>query len=218
MRDSEDTIKKHFEETSCEKKEIADLTEDEIKVILGNAGKSGAKYITQKSELDSINADLAKLTVTKADYDALCDTDKVFVTIYAHTIVTGIKLDKSIVEESMDAIGKMVKDFFKTGTLKGAKVYLQNTFNKYLSTNGSLFYGVKMKKSDFSSCEDDVRKFLALFLTGAKQGKDTTYDWTLRSDNINYVSNALTTLMGVVLSSRLDKWTTTASDNADSNK
>jgi hypothetical protein len=57
-----------------------------------------------------------------------------------------------------------------------------------------------------------------LFLTGAKQGKDTTYDWTLRSDNINYVSNALTTLMGVVLSSRLDKWTTTASDNADSNK
>lgn len=155
---------------------------------------------------------LEKLSVNDESYNAIQKTDKVFLTLQAHTAISSINLESYILDsDKKDDSGKPVKydfsniieSFYKQGKMGEIKQNLINIFRQIVSFEGSLFYGVKLRKSNFT--DKDIREFLASF--GGKAKRTSTvkgsnkiygnYEW-IENYNEKAVLTALTTLFAVV--------------------
>lgn len=161
------------------------------------------KLIAYRNEIISLKTEIATIGVTLDEYNALGSTDKVFITLQAHTAMKSIKLSTDILEK-ID-IATPVKKFYSQGTLKGIKDILRTLFSKVVGEEGELFYGVKLKKSDFS--DENIRNCLAYFRGDAKRSvskKDGgeivgAYDWTKKEDSVQAQIMAITNLFAVTL-------------------
>lgn len=170
--------------------------------------KDAKTFLDMRKEVNGLLDEIKSFGVTIEQYNALSDTDKVFITLQAHTAMPGIKLDKSVLE-GID-FKKVVENYYSKGSLKGAKDTLKGLFNKIVGSEGELFYGVKLRKSDFA--DQDIRSCFAYFRGTAKRpvtkkdGNETygQYTWVKKDGNTNAQAMAITNLFSVVLDREKD--------------
>lgn len=159
--------------------------------------------INFRKEINALNAEITATGITIDEFNALSATDKVFITLQAHTAMPAIKLSTDILKD-ID-MKTPVEKYYSQGTLKGIKNIFRGIFNKVVSEEGELFYGVKLRNSDFS--DSDLRNCLAYFRGNAKRTvtkKDGTeiygtYTWACKEGTATAQAMALTNLFAVVL-------------------
>lgn len=158
--------------------------------------------VEEKQELEKALADVPTLE----EYQALNQTDRLFLLLNARINSRAISLPSAFVPEN---IGSAIREYYAHGKMSDVKNALKNTFNLVFNKDdGTLFYGIKLKKSDFD--ESDIRKFLGRLIKPAsikldKKSKEFKgYDWTLSTDRksvtsvmaefftVEYVSRELT--------------------------
>lgn len=177
--------------------------ESVINVSLGN---DAGQFIKDRAEIISLQEECEKcLPMDKIT--ALCPTDRVHVTLMAHTIYKNVLLDSDIFDTEKGGIdiSKAIQAYYNKGSMKDLKDALRPVFNKLLGTEGDYFYAVKTSRADFD--EKDLRHFLASFGGTAKRevtkkGKDTVfgnYNYADKSGNKKAQISAFTTLCAVVL-------------------
>ena len=146
-------------------------------------------------------------------WNALSDTDKCFIIIEAHKTNKSICLDKYLFKSDkgvdLSGIGKAVSDFYKTGKKKPLADCLRTMFYKVAGESGELFNGLSLTRSDWMN--SDLVNFAATFGGRAKRqekkGKDGNvtiglYDYKNSFSSWKVQSQALTTLLGVVIEAR----------------
>lgn len=165
-----------------------------------------ADFVAKRDDLANIQAELDTYGIKIEDYNALSDTDKVFIILQAHTALKSIKLDKSIVE-GID-LKKMIANFYAKGSMKDVKSALKTIFHNTCGKEGELFYGAKVRNSDFSDA--DVRNFLAYFRGNAARAVTkeegamslSEYKWVCKEGSLDAQTMALTNLFAVVLDTK----------------
>lgn len=190
-----------------EKFPFANLAEIDVKELILVDGLEVQKFIETRKrmrELDGILDELAKQGFTKISYDALNSTDKVFLTLQAHTSVKGIQIDESVLTKSNGEkldfeplINKWIANGQKFADIRKA---LSAVFSKMVNSEGDLFYPIKIKKGDLP--ESDVRHFLGAFLgkTGRSDKGKGRYQY-LTDISDKKVLSAVTDLYAVILES-----------------
>lgn len=181
--------------------------EETIREYIPNAVEAQL-FLDMRKEVNDLKEEISSFGVTLDQYNALSDIDKIFITLQAHTAMPAIKLDTSILE-NID-LKPIIGDYFKKGSLKGIKNKLQGIFTKCVGSEGELFYGVKLRKSDFN--DEDVRTCLSYFRGTAKRSVDKkdgneiygSYDWVCKDGNTNAQAMAITNLFSVVLDREKD--------------
>lgn len=197
IKETRDTLENEHEginALTCDESKIREFITDAVKA---------QEFIDLRNELNSIIKERDSFGVTLDQYNSLSATDKVFITLQAHTALTAIKLDKDIVKD-ID-LEKPIAKYFASGSLKGIKDIFKSIFTNVVGQEGELFYSVKLKKSDFS--DEDLRNCLAYFRGTAKRGKVkkdggeiyTDYTWDKKDGKVNAQTMALTNLFAVVL-------------------
>lgn len=181
------------------------VPEEKVREILTD---DAVDFLAKREELLALKEELAKIPVGLSDFNALGTTDRTFIILQAHTAMKSIKLDETVFE-GID-LESPIQKFYSSGTMKGVKDMLRSIFSKIVGTEGELFYGVKLRKSDFSDL--DVRNFLAYF--GGKAQRTTTkkdgitvggaYKWVDKSGDKASQSMSTTNLFAVVLDSEKD--------------
>lgn len=156
-------------------------------------------WLDLRKEALSLKDELSKLP-TLDKYNALTDTDKVFIKLQAHTAITAIKLDESVLKD-MD-FTQAVNTFYSKGSMTKIKDILKAIFTNCVGSEGELFYAVKLRKSDFGA--EDIRSCLAAFRGTAKRPVDKEkklgrYDWVKKDGNTKQQAMAVTNLFAVVL-------------------
>lgn len=136
------------------------------------------------------------------------ESDVARLKIMAHMIYPAVNLEKVL--ENID-IATPIKTWYSKGQGQGKlKDLLAPVFTKLLGTEGELFYGIRVKRSQFD--DEDIRQFISIFggtakrtetKTKDKDGKETVkftnYSWVDKSGNKKLQYSALTTLLGVIL-------------------
>lgn len=136
------------------------------------------------------------------------ESDVARLKIMAHMIYPAVNLEKVL--ENVD-LATPIKSWYSKGQGQGKlKDLLAPVFTKLLSTEGDLFYGIRVKRSQFD--DEDIRHFVSIFggtakrtetKTKDKDGKETVkftnYNWVDKSGNKKLQYSALTTLLGVIL-------------------
>lgn len=166
------------------------------------------KFLDTREDLKKVRkilSSLANANVNEMTFDSLSNTDKVFLTLQAHTAVKSIKLDASIlVKEDGEKydFSPLIKKWYASGQgLSNIKKSLSKIFSSIVSEEGVLFYPVKVKGGDIP--DKDIRHFLAMFGGKAvREGKaqNGKFVWDERCDE-KVVLNHLTTLLAVVFES-----------------
>lgn len=136
------------------------------------------------------------------------ESDVARIRIMAHMIYSSVNLENVL--ENID-LGTPIKEWYtkKQGDGK-IKDILATVFTRLLKTEGDLFYGVRVKRSQFD--DEDVKNFIAIFggkanrtvtTTKDKEGnkvKNTSpYGWTYNTGSKALQYSALTTLLAVIL-------------------
>ena len=176
--------------------------------------KTSGDFATLKKKIEDAHTstdvltceeDVIKSSLTPAEAEIFLT---LFITLQAHTAMKSIKLDKSILNE-ID-LSKPIGKYFSSGSLKGIKDIFRTIFAKVVGSEGSLFYGVKLRKSDFS--DEDLRSCLSYFRGNAARtvsSKGGTkaygeYDWIRKDESKDAQAMALTNLFAVVLDRNKD--------------
>lgn len=158
-------------------------------------------------------------------YTALPATDKVHITLIAHTIYNRVMLTSDIfdTEKGGANISEPIKKFYTgKGTIKAMKDLLRPVFHKLLGEEGEYFYSIKVKNSDFS--DTDIKHFLANFggvpkreVKGSeKKGYSYgAYTWIDKSNDKKVQLKAFTDLCAVILDNS-DKHTVVKSEKTES--
>lgn len=160
-------------------------------------------FLTMRKEINDLKEEMTSTGKTLEDFNALTDTDRTFIILQAHTAMKSVKLDDAILENIN--MGPVISKFFASGSLKGIKDMFRSIFAKVVGSEGSLFYGVKLRKSDFS--DEDLRSCLSYFRGNAarsvsnKGGTKTygEYEWVKKDESKSAQAMALTNLFAVVL-------------------
>lgn len=195
-RDAIQTAKPGLDALTCD---IAIVIE-----VLGqeNAGafiKNRAEYLELVEE--------CKHCVPLDGLTAYPESDVARLKIMAHMIYPAVNLEKVL--ENID-LATPIKTWYSKGQGQGKlKDLLAPVFTKLLSTEGELFYGIRVKRSQFD--DEDIRHFISSFGGTAKRtetkskkdGKEITkvsnYNWVDKSGNKKLQYSALTTLLAVIL-------------------
>lgn len=166
------------------------------------------KFLDTRDELKEVRKILAKLdsaNINEITYNSLSNTDKVFLTLQAHTAVKSIKLDTSILVKEDGTkydFSPLLKKWYESGQgLSNIKKSCSKIFSSIVSDDGVLFYPVKVKGGDIP--DKDIRHFLAMFGGKAvREGKaqNGKFKWDERYDE-KVVLTHLTTLLAVVFES-----------------
>lgn len=181
--------------------ENVDEINDLSKLILVD-GLDVQKFIDTRDQLKSVKAILANLDsvgANKVTYNDLNSTDKIFLTLQAHTAVKSIKLDKSILVYDFSPL---ISKWIESGQgLSNIKKSLSKVFSNIVGNDGELFYPVKVKGGDIP--DSDVRQFFGAFTGNAgRSGKDKKGQYTWVKDySEKKVLTALTDLFTVVFES-----------------
>lgn len=136
------------------------------------------------------------------------ESDVARLKIMAHMIYPAVNLENVL--ENVD-LATPIKTWYSKGQGQGKlKDLLAPVFTKLLSTEGELFYGIRVKRSQFD--DEDIRHFISIFggtakraetKTKDKDGKETVkftnYNWVDKSGNKKLQYSALTTLLAVIL-------------------
>lgn len=186
--------------------EDVNTIEDVSKLILVD-GLDVQKFIDTRKELVSVKAILTSLNekgCNKITFSDLNNTDKIFLTLQAHTAVKAIKLDKSILKEDGTNydFSPLIEKWVKSGQgLSNIKKSLSKVFSNIVGEEGDLFYPVKVKGGDIP--ETDIRQFFGAFTGNAgRSGKDKKGVYTWVTDySEKRVLNALTDLFAVIFES-----------------
>ena len=199
------TLKKKIEDAHTST-DVLTCEEDVIKSSLTPA--EAEIFLTLREEVLYLKDAIQETGKTLEDFNSLSDTDRVFITLQAHTAMKSIKLDKSILNE-ID-LSKPIGKYFSSGSLKGIKDIFRTIFAKVVGQEGQLFYGVKLKKSDFS--DGDLRNCLAYFRGNAARTASSKggtkaygeYDWIRKDESKDAQAMALTNLFAVILDRNKD--------------
>ena len=199
------TLRKKIEDAHTSV-DVLTCEEDVIKSSLTPA--EGEIFLALRQEVLDLKDAIQETGKSLEDFNTLSDTDKVFITLQAHTAMKSIKLDKSILDE-ID-LSKPIGKYFSSGSLKGIKDIFRTIFAKVVGKEGQLFYGVKLKKSDFS--DGDLRNCLAYFRGNAARTASSKggtkaygeYDWIRKDESKDAQAMALTNLFAVVLDRNKD--------------
>lgn len=187
--------------------EDGNTIEDVSKLILVD-GLDVQKFIDTRKELVSVKAILTSLNekgYNKITFSDLNNTDKIFLTLQAHTAVKAIKLDKSILAKKDGTnydFSPLIEKWVKSGQgLSNIKKSLSKVFSNIVGEEGDLFYPVKVKGGDIP--ETDIRQFFGAFTGNAgRSGKDKKGVYTWVTDySEKRVLNALTDLFAVIFES-----------------
>lgn len=187
--------------------ENVDEINDLSKLILVD-GLDVQKFLDTKDQLKNVKAILANLDSVGANnvtYNDLNSTDKIFLTLQAHTAVKAIKLDKSILAKEDGTnydFSPLIEKWVKSGQgLSNIKKSLSKVFSNIVGEEGDLFYPVKVKGGDIP--ETDIRQFFGAFTGNAgRSGKDKKGVYTWVTDySEKRVLNALTDLFAVIFES-----------------
>lgn len=187
--------------------ENVNTIEDVSKLILVD-GLDVQKFIDTRKELVSVKAILTSLNekgCNKITFSDLNNTDKIFLTLQAHTAVKAIKLDKSILAKEDGTnydFSPLIEKWVKSGQgLSNIKKSLSKVFSNIVGEEGDLFYPVKVKGGDIP--ETDIRQFFGAFTGNAgRSGKDKKGVYTWVTDySEKRVLNALTDLFAVIFES-----------------
>lgn len=166
------------------------------------------KFINTRKELLSVKAILKSLNekgYNKITFSDLNNTDKIFLTLQAHTAVKSIKLDKSVLVKDDGTnydFSPLISKWVESGQgLSNIKKSLSKIFSNIVGKEGDLFYSVKVKGGDIP--DSDVRQFFGAFTGNAgRSGKDKKGQYTWVKDySEKKVLTALTDLFTVVFES-----------------
>lgn len=195
-RDAIQTAKPGLDALTCD---IAIVIE-----VLGqeNAGafiKNRAEYLELVEECNNC--------ISLDGLTAYPESDVARLKIMAHMIYPAVNLEKVL--ENIN-LATPIKTWYSKGQGQSKlKDLLAPVFTKLLGTEGELFYGIRVKRSQFD--DEDIRHFISSFGGTAKRtetkskkdGKEITkvsnYNWVDKSGNKKLQYSALTTLLGVIL-------------------
>ena len=175
------------------------------------------KVIETRGNALTVKAAIAELPYGLDAWNALTDSDKAFIIIEAHKTAPGVVLDKALfrAEKGADLTGfeKAVKDAYNAGMSPATRKALINAcrvmFFKVVGNGGELFDGLSLTRSELGKA--DLMHFCASFGGRAKRptnkDKDGTvivgnYDYQLKAGSWKTQSQAMTTLLGVIIESR----------------
>lgn len=195
--------KKFCEDLSSAVPDCDPLSLDKATVEEKLSAVDAEDFLAQRNEVIALKSAIAETGATIDQFNALSETDRVFVILQCHTAMPSIKLSSDILDK-ID-MAKPVEKYFKQGSLKGIKDIFRSIFANTVGQEGELFYGVKLRKSDFA--DNDLRNCLSYFRGNArrsvtKKGDTSTYgkyEWVCKETNKNAQAMALTNLFAVVL-------------------
>ena len=169
------------------------------------------------------NASLVKEAINKLPFgldawNALNDTDKCFIIIEAHKTMPSICLEKYLFKDEkgtdLNGIENAVKAFYQNGRKKDLANVLRTLFFKVCGNeDGELFNALSFTRSEWANA--DLVNFSATFGGRAKRQtkKDKSgqvtygnYDYVNKFSSWKTQSQALTTLLGVVMESRKNSY------------
>jgi hypothetical protein len=204
-----DTIEKNFPGLNIYDAETC--TADKVRPSLGLDTDT---FIKKRDEVLAIEKELETM-VTLETINTLKPVDKVHVIVQAHTMNHKCVLEKELFDTDtnknavdLSTLGDALAQAYSKNSKKPVKDILKSVFYKLVGDEGDIFYGVKIKNSNFS--DYDINNFLATFAGKAKREKkkvkDTnTYEfgdfvWDVKFSNYNTQVFALTQLLAVLIS------------------
>lgn len=199
IRDAKETY-----ETAHPGKDVMTATEEDCRVALGD---DFGEFWKARKEVETLKEECENCIPTDV-YTALPATDKIHVTLIAHTIYNRVVLDNSTFryENGGVSLSDAISEYYANGSKKNMKEILKPIFHKLLGSEGEYFYGIKVRNSNFK--EEDIRQFLAVFGGVPKReikGSDKkgysygAYIWVDKSKDLKLQARALTDLMAVIL-------------------
>lgn len=185
-------------------KDVMTASEEDCRIALG---VDFGEFWKARKEVEAL-AEECDNCLSMDLYTALPATDKIHVTLIAHTIYNRVVLDNSIFkyENGGVSLSDAISEYYANGSKKNMKEILKPIFHKLLGSEGEYFYGIKVRNSNFK--EEDIRQFLAVFGGVPKReikGSDKkgysygAYIWVDKSKDLKLQARALTDLMAVIL-------------------
>lgn len=202
-------------------KDVMIATEEDCKIALG---EDFGEFWKARKEVEALTEECENC-LSMDLYTALPATDKVHITLIAHTIYNRVLLTADIfdTEKGGANISDPINKFYTgKGTIKAMKDLLRPVFYKLLGEEGEYFYAIKVKNSDFS--DNDIKHFLANFggmpkreIKGSeKKGYSYgAYTWIDKSNDKKVQLKAFTDLCAVVLDNS-DKHTVVKPEKTES--
>lgn len=212
--------KKTYESAHPEK-DVMTASEEDCKIALG---VDFGEFWKARKEVEALTEECNNC-LSLDDYTSLSNTDKVHITLIAHTIYNRVMLTSDIfdTEKGGADISEPIKKFYTgKGTIKNMKDLLRPVFYKLLGSEGEYFYAIKVKNSDFS--DNDIKHFLANFggmpkreIKGSeKKGYSYgAYTWLDKSNDKKVQLKAFTDLCAVIIDNS-DKHTVVKPEKTES--
>lgn len=212
--------KKTYESAHPEK-DVMTATEEDCRTALG---EDFGEFWKARKEVETLKEEVSNC-LPLDNYTSLSNTDKVHITLIAHTIYNRVMLTSDIfdTEKGGADISEPIKKFYTgKGTIKNMKDLLRPVFYKLLGSEGEYFYAIKVKNSDFS--DNDIKHFLANFggvpkreVKGSeKKGYSYgAYIWADKSNDKKVQLKAFTDLCAVILDNS-DKHTVVKPEKTES--
>lgn len=185
-------------------KDVMTATEEDCRIALG---VDFGEFWKARKEVEALTEECDNC-LSLDNYTSLSNTDKVHITLIAHTIYSRVVLDNSTFkyENGGVSLSDAISEYYSNGSKKNMKEILKPIFHKLLGSEGEYFYGIKVRNSNFK--EEDIRQFLAVFGGVPKReikGSDKkgysygAYIWVDKSKDLKLQARALTDLMAVIL-------------------
>lgn len=202
-------------------KDVMEATEEDCRIALG---VDFGEFWKARKEVEALTEECDNC-LSMDLYTALPATDKVHITLIAHTIYNRVLLTSDIfdTEKGGANISDPINKFYTgKGTIKAMKDLLRPVFYKLLGEEGEYFYSIKVKNSDFS--DNDIKHFLANFggvpkreVKGSeKKGYSYgAYTWIDKSNDKKVQLKAFTDLCAVILDNS-DKHTVVKPEKTES--
>lgn len=212
---------KEMYESAHPGKDVMTATEENCRTALG---VDFGEFWKARKEVEALTEECNNC-LSMDLYTALSNTDKVHITLIAHTIYNRVMLTSDIfdTEKGGADISEPIKKFYTgKGTIKNMKDLLRPVFYKLLGSDGEYFYAIKVKNSDFS--DNDIKHFLANFggmpkreIKGSeKKGYSYgAYTWINKSSDKKVQLKAFTDLCAVILDNS-DKHTVVKPEKTES--
>lgn len=213
---------KEMYESAHPGKDVMTASEEDCRIALG---VDFGEFWKARKEVEALTEEVSNC-LPLDDYTSLSNTDKVHITLIAHTIYNRVMLTSDIFDSEKGGanISEPIKKFYTgKGTIKNMKDLLRPVFYKLLGSEGEFFYSIKLKNSDFS--DTDIKHFLANFggipkreVKGSeKKGYSYgAYTWIDKSNDKKVQLKAFTDLCAVVLDNS-DKHTVVKPEKTESN-
>lgn len=213
---------KEMYESAHPGKDVMTASEEDCRTTLG---VDFGEFWKARKEVEALTEEVSNC-LPLDDYTSLSNTDKVHITLIAHTIYNRVMLTSDIFDTEKGGvnISEPIKKFYTgKGTIKNMKDLLRPVFYKLLGSEGEYFYSIKVKNSDFS--DTDIKHFLANFggvpkreVKGSeKKGYSYgAYTWVDKSSDKKVQLKAFTDLCAVILDNS-DKHTVVKPEKTESN-